>query len=524
MLPTSLDEAVRWIPVLYLLALPASLLMQSPAKAWRLAGMAANTVLLLWLAATLHALRRLAQGDHGADMPGLLMALLISLLGWVIVRYSRRYLEGESGQGRYIASLMCVLAAVSVVATSHNLGIIAAAWIASSVALHRLLTFYPNRAAALVAAHKKFIVSRVADACLLVALLLLHRACGSLELAQIDAALREPGAMSASVQIALLLVALTAILKSAQLPFHGWILQVMEAPTPVSALLHAGVVNLGGFVLIRLAGPLSQAPGAQTALVLVGAGTALLAGLVMPTRISIKLRLAWSTCAQMGFMLMECGLGLYELAMLHLVAHSAYKAHAFLNAGDTVAGTAQRALLPAPAEATVASRLLVRLLALPLAIATLFVSAQLWQRGLGVAAPGTLALLIAGLGLAPLLHAGDSGRMSATLRGLLRLLGLAQCYLLAHSLFAGLLPLAPAGELPQLAAVAVTALLLLYGLQAWMQILPNSPFARTLYPWAYAGFYVDERFTRLTFQWWAPRMPQQPVTPPTLPSMSGEQA
>ena len=126
------------------------------------------------------------------------------------------------------------------------------------------------------------------------------------------------------------------MLKCAQLPVHGWLIQVMEAPTPVSALLHAGVVNLGGFLLIRLGTLVADVPAAQALLVVVGSVTAVVAALVMMTRISIKVSLAWSTCAQMGFMLMQCGLGLHDLALLHLVAHSLYKAHAFLGAGGAV--------------------------------------------------------------------------------------------------------------------------------------------------------------------------------------------
>ncbi|XLM23048.1 NADH-quinone oxidoreductase subunit L, partial [Chromobacterium piscinae] len=111
-------------------------------------------------------------------------------------------------------------------------------------------------------------------------------------------------------------------IKTAQLPFHGWLTQVMEAPTPISALLHAGVVNLGGIVLIKAAPLLQTAPPANLLLMLWGGASALLCCLVMLTRISVKLRLAWSTCAQMGFMLLEIGMGRYSLALLHLLAHS----------------------------------------------------------------------------------------------------------------------------------------------------------------------------------------------------------
>src|SRR5690606_20955596 len=147
-------------------------------------------------------------------------------------------------------------------------------------------------------------------------------------------------------ELTIVLVALAAILKTAQLPLHGWLIQVMEAPTPISALLHAGVVNLSGFVLLRMAPMLAQSDIAQALLVIVGSLSAALAALVMLTRISIKIRLAWSTCAQMGFMLMEIGLGLYELALLHLLAHSLYKAYSFLSAGDAVEQTVRQDYQP----------------------------------------------------------------------------------------------------------------------------------------------------------------------------------
>jgi NAD(P)H-quinone oxidoreductase subunit 5 len=130
-------------------------------------------------------------------------------------------------------------------------------------------------------------------------------------------------------------------------PLQGWLLQVMEAPTPVSALLHAGVVNLGGFVLIRFA-PCWR-PRRRPRLLVVAGLARLLAAFAMLTRISIKVRLAWSTVAQMGFMVLECGLGLYHMAALHLIGHSLYKAHHFLAASDVVRETREQMLgTPAP--------------------------------------------------------------------------------------------------------------------------------------------------------------------------------
>ena len=114
----------------------------------------------------------------------------------------------------------------------------------------------------------------------------------------------------------------------------------MEAPTPVSALLHAGVVNAGGFLLIRFADVMLTAPGVLAVLVMVGGFSALFGGLVMLTQPAVKTALAWSTLAQMGFMILQCGLALFPLALLHILAHSLYKAHAFLGSGSAVTAVA----------------------------------------------------------------------------------------------------------------------------------------------------------------------------------------
>jgi NAD(P)H-quinone oxidoreductase subunit 5 len=127
-----------------------------------------------------------------------------------------------------------------------------------------------------------------------------------------------------------------ALLKSAQLPFHGWLVEVMETPTPVSALLHAGVINAGGFLVLRLADIVAPSESALHILSLVGGATALFGSIVMLTQTSVKAALAYSTIAQMGFMMLECGLGAFAAALLHILAHSLYKAHAFLSSGSVI--------------------------------------------------------------------------------------------------------------------------------------------------------------------------------------------
>ncbi len=263
------------------------------------------------------------------------MLVLVSFIGVIVLRYSRNYLDGDPRQGRFLKWMALTLAAVLAVVISGNLAQLIGAWIATSVGLNRLLLFHGARPAAQLAAKKKFIASRIGDACLLIAAAQLLSVFGTLEFAPIFAKAKTLAADGALTTPALLIVT-AALVKSAQLPMHGWLLEVMETPTPVSALLHAGVINAGGFLALRLSDLLVLSPASLAALSLVGGATALFGSVVMLTQTSVKVSLAYSTLAQMGFMMLECGLGAFAAAALHIVAHSLYKAHAFLSSGSVI--------------------------------------------------------------------------------------------------------------------------------------------------------------------------------------------
>jgi NAD(P)H-quinone oxidoreductase subunit 5 len=306
------------------------------------------------------------------------------------------------------------------------------------------------------------------------------------------------------MQGATVLLVLGVSLKSAQLPFHGWLLQVMEAPTPVSALLHAGVVNIGGFVMIRLAPLMVKAELAQTLLVLIGTTTAVVAALVMTTRVSVKVALAWSTCAQMGFMLVQCGLGAYSLALLHLVAHSLYKAHAFLSSGSTVDQWRTQALV-ARREPVGLGRWFAAAGVALLAITA--VGAVSGASPRQEPAPWALAMVL-GLALTPLLvrSAGGGWRRLATVG--LGALGVAALSFTWHVAFDQFLAApAPVGALAPRLALVIAGFGLLFVLQAVLHSRPDGRLARMLYPRLFAGLYLDEAFTRLTFRLWPPRLP-----------------
>lgn len=269
------------------------------------------------------------------DAVSVTMMLLVSFVGWIVVRYSATYMDGEKQQGTFMGWLCALLAAVFLLVQAGHLVQLVGAWIATSLFLHKLLLFYPERVQAQRAARKKFIMARLGDAALIGAVALLWYGFGTSDIAAILGAAATGGAPGAAAWAAGFL-ALAALLKSAQFPTHGWLTEVMETPTPVSALLHAGVVNAGGFLLIRFADVMLMAPGVLAVLVIIGGFTALFGGLVMLTQPAVKTSLAWSTVAQMGFMILQCGLALFPLALLHIVAHSLYKAHAFLASGMAV--------------------------------------------------------------------------------------------------------------------------------------------------------------------------------------------
>lgn len=266
------------------------------------------------------------------------MALLVSFIGLIVLQYSRNYLDGDARQGRFHAGLCLTLAAVMLLVLAGNLFQLVFAWIATSLTLHRLLVFYHERPAAIIAARKKFITARIGDACLIGASVLLVSVFGSSDIATIleRAHALEVGNASVAIQVATLLITLAALLKCAQFPAHGWLPEVMETPTPVSALLHAGIINAGGFLVIRFADVMLLSAPSLHVLAVVGGFTALFAGVVMLTQTSVKASLAWSTMAQMGFMLLQCGFGAFSIALLHIVAHSLYKAHAFLSSGSVI--------------------------------------------------------------------------------------------------------------------------------------------------------------------------------------------
>lgn len=448
------------------------------------------------------------------------MTTLISFIGLIIARYSQRYLQGDPHQSRFFRWMSFTLGATLLLVMSCNLVMFTAAWMLTSFGLHQLLTHYPERSWAIWAARKKFLISRLGDAMLITALALTYRTFGTTEystlFAAIDGGHQGPAAASGVTAAIGILFVLGAMTKSAQFPFHSWLPDTMETPTPVSALMHAGVINAGGFLVIRLSPLISLSPLALDLLALAGAFTAILASVVMLTQTSVKRSLAYSTIAQMGFMMLQCGLGAFSAALLHIVAHSAYKAHAFLSCGS-VLDAARKLKAPSMPPASTKRSLIAFVVALALGAA--LVIGTLRTVGIDIVTkPGGAVLgLILTLAIVQVLWKGlATGVRGLGLRSLASAVAIAALYAVGYRVMDHLL--AGSTSHHEVAAspldIVVLALVALgfagvFALQALAEQFAEYRWFRALYVHAMNGFYIDIPARRLTAMFYRQSAPVQ---------------
>jgi NAD(P)H-quinone oxidoreductase subunit 5 len=269
--------------------------------------------------------------------------------------------------------------------------------VGTSFYLHKLLLHFNQREGARKAAYEKFWVGRTGDFFLIVASVALFQIFGSLDFSVISEASEKISWTQADALLAGLaglFLVLGAMTKSAQFPFHYWLPKTMETPTPVSALMHAGIINAGGVLIIRMGSFLNQVPWALTLLALVGGFTAVFGTIAMLSQTNVKRSLAYSTISQMGFMMLQCGLGAFTIAVVHIIGHAFYKAYSFLGSGSIADYGRLNRYIPEPkAEPNLWVQLIAGLCAVAVAlrIGPYF--------GYGLEKPGALILLLV-LGLA----------------------------------------------------------------------------------------------------------------------------
>ncbi len=293
------------------------------------------------------------------DRLSAVMMVLISLVGTLIYRYSLGYMYQDRCYRRYLGLLGITTFVLLCMVSSANLVMLFVFWQIISWLLF-LLAHNHAHAATLDGAFRTFTMLRLGDVAFLAGIVLAHSLYGTVEFQTLFTRAAETPVTLSLWQAAgwemsgptavTLLIFIGAMSKSAQFPLHIWLPRSLYAPTPIHALLHAGIINAGGFLLNRLAPLYGLSPTTLHVVFVVGMLTALLGATMMLTQNDIKKTLGFSTIGQMGYMIMECGLGAFSLAVFHLIAHGLFKATVFLNCGNVIHKARQEPSFPQAAH------------------------------------------------------------------------------------------------------------------------------------------------------------------------------
>ncbi|MFN2381734.1 MAG: NADH-quinone oxidoreductase subunit L, partial [Guyparkeria sp.] len=285
-------------------------------------------------------------GSLQLDPLSAIMALVVSGISLVVHIYSIRYMIEEPGYGRFFMLLDLMTGAILLMVMAGDLITLLIAWHLIGVVLYFLLAHNTEPPNAQRYAFWTFITYRLGDLPLVLAAVILFQAYGVLDFPTLFERIAEMPDMRTFMDLPVtgtvaFLVALSAFAKSAQFPLHTWLPYTMEGPTPVSALMHAGIVNAGGIIINRFAPVFVHSGEILHLLFVVGLVTALIGSVLMLTQNDIKKSLGYSTMGQMGFMIMETGAGAFALAIFHLIAHGLFKGTMFLGAGNVI-GSARK--------------------------------------------------------------------------------------------------------------------------------------------------------------------------------------
>jgi len=288
------------------------------------------------------------------DRLSAIMMTLITAVSAIIYLYSMRYMQQDRGYARFLSLLTLTDFVLLCMVSSANLLMLFVFWQLLSWLLY-LLSHNLAHPTTLNGAFKTFTLLRAADMAFLMGIVLAHGLYGTVEFQELFARAAAtpvvlsplPGIEISGATAVTLLIFGGAMSKSAQFPLHIWLPHFLYAPTPVSALLHAGIINAGGFLLNRLAPLYGLSTTTLHVVFVVGMLTAVLGASMMLVQNDIKKTLGFSTIGQMGYMIMECGLGAFALAVFHLVAHGLFKATVFLNCSNVIHKVRQQ---PTPAH------------------------------------------------------------------------------------------------------------------------------------------------------------------------------
>ncbi|MGW2949457.1 NADH-quinone oxidoreductase subunit L [Streptomyces eurythermus] len=279
------------------------------------------------------------------DQLSMTFVLLITGVGSLIHLYSVGYMAHDERRRRFFGYLNLFLAAMLLLVLADNYLLLYVGWEGVGLASYLLIGFWQHKPSAATAAKKAFLVNRVGDMGLSIAIMLMFTTFGSFAFGPVLGTHEEPGLVGDTSEGRLTAIALMLLLaacgKSAQVPLQSWLGDAMEGPTPVSALIHAAtMVTAGVYLIVRSGAIFNAAPDAQLAVTVVGAVTLLFGAIVGCAKDDIKKALAGSTMSQIGYMVLAAGLGPigYVFAIMHLVTHGFFKAGLFLGAGSVMHG------------------------------------------------------------------------------------------------------------------------------------------------------------------------------------------
>ena len=273
------------------------------------------------------------------DQLSMCFVLLITGVGTLIHVYAMAYMEHDERRQRFFGFLNLFIAAMLLLVLADDYLALYAGWEGVGVASYLLIGFWQDRNSAAVAAKKAFLVNRVGDIGMSVAIMIMFATFGTTSIAAVNGAAGQAG--RGTVTAIGLMLLLAACGKSAQFPLQSWLLDAMEGPTPVSALIHAAtMVTAGVYLVVRSRGVFEAAPDAQLTVVVVGTITLLYGAVIGCAKDDIKKALAGSTMSQIGYMMLAAGLGPvgYVFAVFHLLTHGFFKANMFLGAGSVMHG------------------------------------------------------------------------------------------------------------------------------------------------------------------------------------------
>jgi NADH-quinone oxidoreductase subunit L len=287
------------------------------------------------------------------DRLSAVMMVLIAGVGTIVYIYSIGYMYQDLHDRRYLALIAFTVSVLLCMVSSANLMMLFLLWQVISCLLY-LLAHNHSHEATREGAVRTFTLLRVGDVAFLSGIVLAHQLYGTLEFQALFAKAAEsavtltplPGIEIGGATAVTLLLFIGAMSKSAQFPIHIWLPRSLYAPTPVHALLHAGIINAGGFLINRLAPLYGLSSTTLHVAFVVGMVTAVLGATMMLAQNDIKKTLGFSTIGQMGYMIMECGLGAFSLAVFHLIAHGLFKATVFLSCGNVIHKARQEPAFP----------------------------------------------------------------------------------------------------------------------------------------------------------------------------------